>query len=110
MSLSKTQVDALRITQLADSYVAMIGHPIRLVIIKTIYDQRAVSWTEIANKIKELWPSVNPNTITFHLNKLLQHQIVNRGKDDKYRLAESVEDNPIMIQAIQKMKSEQTVK
>lgn len=53
--------------------IRALGNSVRFKILKMLIDKGALSWTEIQNNLK-----MNPNTINFHLTKLIHNDFIKR--------------------------------
>jgi len=73
----------------------LISNPHRLAIIMFLYENEEVRWKEIAEHLKKLYGDVNPNTINFHLNKLILENVVEK-RGDIYRLNEEYRKNDLL--------------
>jgi DNA-binding PadR family transcriptional regulator len=48
-----------------------------IVLIIAVYEE--ISWTELKIKVEEVSGSINPNTLSFHLKKLVESGIIRKG-------------------------------
>lgn len=53
--------------------IKALGSSVRLKILKLLIDKGSLSWTEIQKNLK-----MNPNTLNFHLTKLIHHDFIKR--------------------------------
>lgn len=70
---------------------SLLGHPLRLAIIKDIYEHDEVSWSEIVEYLESIFGKLNPNTVNFHLTKLVLEKIVVK-EGDIYRISEEIKE------------------
>ena len=49
----------------------MFGHPMRLLVLRVVESRDGATWTQIKSAVEETYGPVNPNTLNFHLTKLV---------------------------------------
>jgi len=89
------------ISQMSVTY-EVLSSPFRLIILSLLADREA-SWSELNNKIEEKFGRINPNTLNFHLNKLIKNKIVEK-KGDTYSLSEEAKNNEIIKKALEEVR------
>ena len=55
-----------------------LANPIRVLILTIIAYKREVSWYEIKEILEEFIGRANPNTLAFHINKLVELEFIER--------------------------------
>ncbi len=89
--------------------INLLGHPVRLSIIQILYNQNGASWSQLTEWLeKNLGIQLNPNTINFHLTKLVQGKLVEKKGTDNYQVTADMRDNPILKIAINELKRRET--
>jgi DNA-binding transcriptional ArsR family regulator len=78
--------------------VSLLGHPIRLRIIKFLNDKKTATWKEIVEDLENMFGKLNPNTINFHLTMLVNKKIVKK-EEEKYSLID-FEKNELIKSAL----------
>jgi DNA-binding transcriptional ArsR family regulator len=74
----------------------LLGHPIRLIIVDIIEKKEGANWTEILNNLEEIiGKRLNPNTINFHLSKLVEGGIIEK-KEGRFFVKENMKNNEIL--------------
>lgn len=73
----------------AAKFFEALGHPIRLAIIKCVLESREASWSDIVKHLELLFGRMNPNTVNFHLTKLVLDGVLEK-RGNKYVIAEKV--------------------
>ncbi len=63
-----------------------LGNPIRLKILLYLNSKGQASWSEIEKILEKEVGRQNPNTINFHLNRLLNDGIIKREEGNHYSL------------------------
>ncbi len=72
--------------ELAERYQAF-GNPVRILILLILYKKGESSWNTIMEEIEKYLGRTNPNTLAFHLKKLIEAGIVYKkmtGDEVKY--------------------------
>ena len=82
----------------------LLSHPIRLKIISILIDHEGASWTDISRELESILGRLNPNTINFHLLKLIIGGIVEKRGSDQYFIVESAKDDEVLKAALKKLK------
>ena len=82
----------------------MLGHQVRLKIIQFLYRYKEASWSQLANELEKKFGKMNPNTISFHLTKLMQGGIVERKSSDLYVITESASVDPVVKTIVDQIK------
>ncbi len=66
------------IARVADKY-DVLGNRLRILILVVLLARGRRSWNELKKEIEDLIGSpINPNTLSFHLKKLIQSELVTR--------------------------------
>jgi DNA-binding HxlR family transcriptional regulator len=66
------------IARIADKY-DVLGNRLRILILVVLLARGRKSWNELKKEIEDLIGSpINPNTLSFHLKKLIQSELVTR--------------------------------
>jgi DNA-binding HxlR family transcriptional regulator len=66
------------IAQIADKY-NVLGNRLRTLILVVLLARGRKSWNELKKEIEDLIGSpINPNTLSFHLKKLIQSELVTK--------------------------------
>ena len=65
-----------------------LGNFHRFIILALIALRKKASWNEIKQGIRQLCGSINPNTLAFHLNKLIDCGFVKRDSAGNYSVVE----------------------
>ncbi len=96
------------IGKLASKY-DVFSNPLRLLILKIISDSGKASWTKIFETLEEvLGKHVNPNTVNFHLTKLISKGIVVKTPDEQYMVNEDLLKKDLVLKTVlEEMKSAQ---
>jgi DNA-binding transcriptional ArsR family regulator len=90
----------------------VFSNPLRTFIALFVVAKGEVSWSELKNALEKRSGSINPNTLSFHISKLIETGFlkkVNGESQPKYRINEDhVSDIEKMVgkDLIQKMKEE----
>ncbi|MCD6511618.1 MAG: helix-turn-helix transcriptional regulator [Thaumarchaeota archaeon] len=84
----------------------LLGHPIRLKIVSILMDHEGASWTDIVKELEKIAGRLNPNTVNFHLSKLIEGGIVEKKGDDQYFIAKSVKDNVVLKSMLTELRRE----
>jgi len=72
----------------------LISNPYRLGIIIFLYENEEAKWKEISDYLKSLYGDINPNTINFHLSKLILENVIEK-RGEVYRLREEYRKNDL---------------
>lgn len=56
----------------------IFSNPIRSLIALTIHQIKEASWAEIKNNIEKITGPINPNTLSFHLTRLIESKLVKK--------------------------------
>lgn len=69
----------------------LLAHPIRIAILDLLSSKERSSWTEIQEKLHQIFgeDASNPNVINFHLTKLVQEEIIEKDEEGKYHIKQS---------------------
>ncbi len=78
----------------------MFGHPIRLLVLRVVESSDGATWTQIKSAVEETYGPVNPNTLNFHLTKLVQGDVLHREGQDIYKIAI---DSPVLRTALEQL-------
>jgi DNA-binding transcriptional ArsR family regulator len=105
MSAGKIEEEWKRLHALAELN-DLLGHPIRLKIIAILMDNDGASWSDIVGELEKVMGRLNPNTVNFHLSKLISGGIVEKRGDDQYSIAEGVKDNEVLKAALAELRRE----
>lgn len=63
-----------------------LGNPIRLRIVRYLETKGPASWSEIEKALEKEVGRQNPNTINFHLSRLLVDGIIQRSEGNRYSI------------------------
>ena len=78
------------------SYINFLfSNHVRMAIIKFLYEKREGRWKEIVDYLRGLFGELNPNTINFHLSKLVMENVVIK-EGDVYKLSLDFLDNDVV--------------
>ncbi len=66
-----------RVNEIAKESMAL-ANPIRLLILTIIASRKSTSWLELKQTLEKLIGPVNPNTMAFHINKLVEVEYISR--------------------------------
>jgi len=78
----------------------MFGHPMRLLVLRVVESRDGATWTQIKSAVEETYGPVNPNTLNFHLTKLVQGDVLRREGQDIYKIAT---DSPVLRTALEQL-------
>jgi DNA-binding HxlR family transcriptional regulator len=92
MSAPGKQIDIDNVANLTNA----IGHPIRLRIVRILFSRKETSWTDLNNELEAELGHLNPNTLSFHLSKLILAGIAERKEDNRYALTSSKEKSALV--------------
>jgi predicted transcriptional regulator len=53
-----------------------LSNPFRALLLAIIVSMESATWNEIWNRLEEVWGEFNPNTLAFHLNRLVEAELV----------------------------------
>ena len=101
--LEKVEAERERLSTVAN-IGNLLGHPIRLKIVSILMDHEGASWTDIVKGLERMVGRLNPNTVNFHLSKLILGGIVEKKGDDRYFITESMKDNRILKSMLAELK------
>ena len=73
----------------------LVGHPIRLEIVRLLAVNGTASWTDIVLDLEKVIGKVNPNTVSFHLSKLRLGGVVQKI-GESYSLVEEIRYSPLI--------------
>jgi DNA-binding HxlR family transcriptional regulator len=95
------------IARIADKY-DILGNRLRILILVVLLARGRRSWSELKKEIEDLIGSpMNPNTLSFHLKKLIQSKLVTKGgsiEDPEYEIAPGKESEiPEEIREVAKL-------
>jgi len=55
-----------------------LSNPFRALLLAIIVSKKSATWNEIKNRLEEVWGEFNPNTLAFHLNRLIEAGLVEK--------------------------------
>lgn len=84
---AEVRSSAERLDRFARLFSAL-GHPLRLAIVECVLKCGGASWSDIVKYLESLFGRLNPNTINFHLTKLILDGVI-RKVDGEYLVVES---------------------
>ncbi len=82
----------------------LLGHPIRLKIVNMLMDHEGASWTDIVRELEGTVGRLNPNTVNFHLSKLILGGVIEKRGDDQYFVTEGAKDNRVLKTMLAELK------
>jgi|GEM_PF-3096240 DNA-binding transcriptional ArsR family regulator len=74
---------------------SLLGHPIRLKILSILIEREGAPWTDIVAELEKTMGRLNPNTVNFHLSKLILGGIIRKDENNVYHIKERVKENRI---------------
>ena len=84
--------DIMAVANEVSSTNEVLANPLRVVILGIINSRNVISWTDLKTDLEKILGPINPNTLAFHLKKLIaKGYIVRMGnKEPKYRINQSI--------------------
>ena len=71
----------MRIIELATDWTRkneVLSNPFRALLLAIIVSKKSASWNDVKNRLGEAWGEFNPNTLVFHLNRLIDAGLVEK--------------------------------
>lgn len=62
----------------------LFSNPLRILVLASIVARGVASWSEVKSDLEELVGPVNPNTLAFHINRLVEAGVVERRVGPRY--------------------------
>jgi len=82
---------------------SLLGHPIRLLIVSLIANSGGASWSGISKELEGVMGRLNPNTINFHLSKLVAGGIVEK-RGGRFLIADGMKENEVFKAMLREVK------
>jgi len=79
---------------LVTDQLMLLSHPIRLRILRLLAESDA-SWSELDRELEKIWGRLNPNTLNFHLTKLVNGGFVEK-RGERFALTEKAKKSKIL--------------
>ena len=85
----------MRVIKLATEWAKeneVLSNPFRALVLAIIVSKNSASWNDIKNTLDKLWGEFNPNTLSFHLNRLIEAGLVEKvqmGERHIYRATQT---------------------
>jgi len=71
----------MRVIELATKWAReneAISNPFRALVLAIVVSGKSTTWSDIKNMLEKLWGEFNPNTLAFHLNRLIEAGFVEK--------------------------------
>ena len=89
------ETDKTKRMRLLANSLSILSHPIRLSIMSYLARKESASWTELFKELENERGYLNPNTLNFHLTKLLDGGLIKK-KGEHFTLAERAKREKII--------------